>query len=252
MDKISISTSNALKLYRKEKGWTQADLAEKLDENNPKSVKTIAQWEQGKANVPIEVLIKIRNELGLSLDEIYGLEPIERIMPKSKLINKWIEEYSTDESIAFHREPEYPDFEDIKHLQEADIIVFLNGFSLPLVVDEEKGKIYLKELDTIESEIIDFFLRKKLINYFTTYDDETELVKKENFYVTPFLAKVLIENHIEFLDNSIYTEERILNLVTEKFSIEMAREFAKNQNKKTTEQLRNVKKMLDIVKGMSK
>ncbi len=69
-DKIRQSVSEFLKKYRTQRKLTQEQLAEKLNYSS----KMIANWEQEKCDIPRAVIIKLRNESGQSLDEIFGLK----------------------------------------------------------------------------------------------------------------------------------------------------------------------------------
>lgn len=56
-----------LKKYRKEKGFTQSDVAKKL--NSTKT--TIASWEQGKSLPSIETAYKLMMLYGLKIDDLF-------------------------------------------------------------------------------------------------------------------------------------------------------------------------------------
>jgi transcriptional regulator with XRE-family HTH domain len=83
MDKIKLSVAEKLKEYRKLNKMSQLQLAEKLD----RSVKTIQQWEQANTGVPVEILLLLRDELKISIDEIFGLQPINKPLTNEDLIN---------------------------------------------------------------------------------------------------------------------------------------------------------------------
>ena len=73
-----------IKKYRKIKGFTQAELSEKID--------VVPQYfnkiENGKSLPSLDTLIKICNELDISADElIYGKQKIETAL----ITNKWTE-----------------------------------------------------------------------------------------------------------------------------------------------------------------
>ena len=57
-----------LKDYRKKFNLTQEDLAEMLGY----SQKNIAKWEQGFTLPSIEVVITLANQMGISLDKLFG------------------------------------------------------------------------------------------------------------------------------------------------------------------------------------
>lgn len=63
--------SEILKKLRKEKGLTQAQLAERLN----LSQATVASWEVGKRRPDIEFMPTLAEFYGVSVDELYGQEP---------------------------------------------------------------------------------------------------------------------------------------------------------------------------------
>ena len=68
MDKNTIGATILAK--RKEHGWTQKELAEKLHVTD----KTISKWETGKHFPDIEIMEELADTLGISLQELLGLE----------------------------------------------------------------------------------------------------------------------------------------------------------------------------------
>ena len=55
---------------RKEKGWTQAELAEKLGVSN----RSISRWETGKTMPDYSLLSPLCGALGLSVNELFAVE----------------------------------------------------------------------------------------------------------------------------------------------------------------------------------
>lgn len=55
-----------IKYLRKERAWTQKQLAEKL----AVSEDTVQKWEKGINRVPVSELVKIREIFGVSLDAL--------------------------------------------------------------------------------------------------------------------------------------------------------------------------------------
>lgn len=66
---------------RKEKGYTQTVLADKLDVSD----KLISKWETGVSAPDITVLVEIANVLGVTVDEILGGEKTTNIKLKNSL-----------------------------------------------------------------------------------------------------------------------------------------------------------------------
>ena len=74
--------SQFIKDFRKERNLTQEDLAEVLQY----SQKSIAKWEQCVALPPMDVLIKLKELSGKTIDEILGLKDAE--LKKEDLVNE--------------------------------------------------------------------------------------------------------------------------------------------------------------------
>ena len=75
-----IKTGNLIKELRTEKGFTQKELAEKLNV----STAAVSKWENGKGFPDISILEKLSSELGISITElIKGEKNAENIEPDS-------------------------------------------------------------------------------------------------------------------------------------------------------------------------
>lgn len=73
MGDIKDNISNNIVYYRKKSGLTQGQLAEKL---NVKTT-TVSTWERGASSPDIETLYTICTILGISLDDMYGVNTEE-------------------------------------------------------------------------------------------------------------------------------------------------------------------------------
>lgn len=195
MDKIRNAVSRRLKEYRKKAGLTQEDFAE---ENNI-SVKTIAQWEQCKAEVPLYMILKLKKELGISIDQIYGLETIIDDMNDDELEEYLIKEYVNDTFSDLYNIGDFPMGRDMK---EQDIHSFFKeGFNLKFRVNDD-GKISIS-FNKKEKSIIDFLIFKKLITYriFERLDEEMLLeVVDAEYFINKRLALIMLRNKIEWLE----------------------------------------------------
>lgn len=73
-----------IKNKRKELGWTQLDLAKKLNVTD----RAVSKWEQGEGNPDFSLLSKLANQLGMSLDYlIAGISADDFPMPESECIS---------------------------------------------------------------------------------------------------------------------------------------------------------------------
>lgn len=73
MEKVREAVSKFLKDYRKKHNLTQEGLSKQLGYSS----KTIANWEQCKSDMPVATVLKFREETGMLIDAIFGLEKEE-------------------------------------------------------------------------------------------------------------------------------------------------------------------------------
>ena len=232
------ATSTALKNYRKKFKLTQQQFAEM----HQLSLKTVEKWEQCKIEIPHSVIMIIQKGLGISLDEIYGLQTT----PQAKQIETpelWKIEYEKDDSITYEYESEYltTSTEYLKHIQLKEMHFFLDGSNLPLYLDG--NEIVLVTEPSIEKNIICFFLRKGFLSYKKTID---YVSKTANFriLVAPVLAKALINLHIDYLSEMIKTPEQIEEIVRICIRKEKARKDCAFQNESTIKQITELKELI--------
>lgn len=84
MENLNEVLSNNLTTLRKNAGFTQAELASKLDYSD----KTISKWETGEIIPSLENLIKLASLYNVSLDELVSKIPEEHFTQKEKNYNK--------------------------------------------------------------------------------------------------------------------------------------------------------------------
>jgi transcriptional regulator with XRE-family HTH domain len=72
MEKTHIIGQN-IRLLRKQKGWTQSDLAEKLDCTQ----EVIAYYENGERTPPANKIPLFANLFGVTIDELYATKPMK-------------------------------------------------------------------------------------------------------------------------------------------------------------------------------
>jgi len=65
---MSVLGSNILEL-RKEKGWTQKNLAVKINTTED----SIYSWEKGRAEPSVDFIIKLAEVFGVTTDYLFGL-----------------------------------------------------------------------------------------------------------------------------------------------------------------------------------
>ncbi len=69
---LTMSIAMNIKTLRKNKGWTQVELAQKLHT----SQQVITSYETGKKKPPLERLPQIAGIFGVTIDEIVGTKPV--------------------------------------------------------------------------------------------------------------------------------------------------------------------------------
>lgn len=90
MGDIKENISNNLVYYRKRIGLTQSQLAEKLGVKTT----TVSTWERGASSPDIETLYDICRILGVSLDDMYGVNTENDFSPTEKPYDKLITVYT--------------------------------------------------------------------------------------------------------------------------------------------------------------
>ena len=84
-------TGNYIRDKRKLKGWSQEELAERVDVS-PKSIGT---WESGKGSLKMENAERLADCLGVSIEDLFYGRDLDGIDPKEKAeFDKWIKETS--------------------------------------------------------------------------------------------------------------------------------------------------------------
>lgn len=233
------SIAEYLKKYRKIYKLTQEQFAQKLE----MSKKAIEKWEQGKSEVPFEILLMLKNGLNLTFDELYGLSQSNTSHLEVESPELWKIEYEKDDSITYEYESEYltTSTEYLKHIQLKEMRFFLDGSNLPLYLDG--NEIVLVTEPSIEKNIICFFLRKGFLSYKKTID---YVSKTANFriLVAPVLAKALINLHIDYLSEMIKTPEQIEEIVRICIRKEKARKDCAFQNESTIKQIAELKGLI--------
>lgn len=73
MAKTNNMLGETIRSMRKQYGWTQTDLAQKLD----CSQEMIAYYEKGERKPPADKIPMLANILGVSIDELYGAKPVK-------------------------------------------------------------------------------------------------------------------------------------------------------------------------------
>lgn len=81
---MNIETANRLLQYRKQAGYSQEELAEKIGVSR----QAVSKWERSEASPDTDNLIVLAELYGVSLDELLGLTPQKSEEPESTLPEK--------------------------------------------------------------------------------------------------------------------------------------------------------------------
>lgn len=84
-DQLAINIGERLAQLRKEKGMTQAELAEQLDISQPMA----SDYERGKLRLHGELIVQLREILGVTADELLGAtEPAKTTTTKNRRLSR--------------------------------------------------------------------------------------------------------------------------------------------------------------------
>ncbi len=92
---MSIDIANKIKLARKNKNLRQEDIAAELGV----SVQAVSRWECGSAYPDIELLPKLVTYLGISFDELFGMDSVTEGIKVRRFMNEYFSEQDNDEKI---------------------------------------------------------------------------------------------------------------------------------------------------------
>jgi transcriptional regulator with XRE-family HTH domain len=209
--------SQFIKDFRKERNLTQEDLAEVLQY----SQKSVAKWEQCVSLPPMDVLVKLRELSGKTIDEILGLKDAE--LKKEDLINEFkkdktnfLRDYIDGKDVL-----DIYDIEDIYKLEaNFDVSNLLEGeiigfFLMPSVKFFVKDVSYNKiQIQKLKQPFLDFFIRKGLVSIEFVKINEEQLERR--FYATKeFTLMVLncIEENLNFFIEKYKEQEGFKDII---------------------------------------
>ena len=86
MENIKLTIANNIIKYRKEKGLTQLEIAEKINYSD----KTLSKWERGEAIPDVLTLIELAKIFDVSVDQIISDKPVDknRFLVKKKGLSR--------------------------------------------------------------------------------------------------------------------------------------------------------------------
>lgn len=165
MEEIRESVSTFLKEYRKRKKLSQERFSEMLGYCS----KSIANWEQCKADVPLDILLKLRKETGSPLDEILGLKFLKEYDDAFDFSYEICVDYAQDDyaRLMVTRERKISNVYYIMTYAFDDMDDFLcalsNGYKTINAKDENNVAVTFDE-DVINKYQFAYLVQKEIIN----------------------------------------------------------------------------------------
>lgn len=225
-----------LEKARKNKGYTQSDIAEKL------SVKreSVSQWEHGERDIKASQLIELANILDVSADYLLGLSDMEIYDADIKSVSKFL---GISETLALSLQVNFEEIvesEDASGILKAIEWIFYNGvicdiadsillfreemdknilFSTNAIIEEKKKNMFI---DVLTEKMIDL----KGYAEFTTYKLVMEKLNKCADMMGSFFTEEEIKklNDIEKISDLIELngsfESEIANKTFKKYIID--------------------------------
>lgn len=146
---------------RKEKGLTQAELAEKLGVTD----RSVSNWENGKCMPDLSLFIPISKEFGITVNDLMSGEIIDKKDYQEKL------EYNFMNTVVTVKKEIVNHFKKIILTAILLFIIIILGITSFLLMNEYKQKtIYLK-YNQIDFKICDFSDEYYKVNIKTNFDD---------------------------------------------------------------------------------
>ena len=220
-----MNIGNVIKKYRKELGYTQEEMANRLGVTTP----AVNKWENGNSNPDIELLAPIARLLHISLDTLLSFRENLTDIEIEELIHKMDKMFSEEGfektyQWAVNTIKEYPNC----NLLIWQIAVMLDSRRIigmcenPDRYDEQINSWYEMALSDKDEKIqhyaadslFGFYLRKKnyemaekYLNYFSDYDPMKK-VKQGQLY----MKQGKKEEAFEMLEKAVFSEYTTLNL----------------------------------------
>lgn len=191
--------------FRKEKGWTQNDLADKLQVSN----KAVSKWESNKGEPSIEFLPRLAELFGITLDCLMtGKEVKETInyddMDSKKRAIKLINNDDVKNFIKYGYNNDSILFEDDIDKKRACQRFMLNA--------EIRKAIYANESKKIFSVVVDEFINSKKVKDLIVQHDNNLLCLIEHLNeIDAFIKMCALTNRVDILEKVKFHELTVVN-----------------------------------------
>lgn len=233
-----MNIGNVIKKYRKELGYTQEEMANRLGVTTP----AVNKWENGNSNPDIELLAPIARLLHISLDTLLSfretltdIEVTELIQQMDKMFSE--EGYEKTYQWAINIIQEYPNC----NMLIWQVAVMLDSRRImgqcehPDIYDDQINSWYEMALNDKDEKIqhhaadslFSFYLRKenyemaeKYLNFFSDYDPTKKL-----YLGRLYMKQEKTEEAYEKLENVVFSGYTTLNLA---FGVMITKALEKN------------------------
>ena len=179
-EQIRENVSKFLKKYRKDRNLTQKQLADKLHY----TTKMVSNWEQCANDIPLEIVIKLREETETPIDEIFGLK-FDRAYEDTR-DPLWIicSDYGCDEGNMAYTFSMYEGIsyeEDLQSYAMEDMYYFLTHIENEgSTINRDEKKVRVKfDKETIGRNEFTHLVREKYFNPIYNKNKETGVFEIE-------------------------------------------------------------------------
>lgn len=204
-----MNIGNVIKKYRKEFGYTQEEMANRLGVTTP----AVNKWENGNSNPDIELLAPIARLLHISLDTLLSfcetltdIEVTELIQQMDKMFSE--EGYEKTYQWAINIVQEYPN---------CNMLIW----QVAVMLDSRRIMGQCEHPDIYDDQINSWYeMAEKYLNFFSDYDPTKKL-----YLGRLYMKQEKTEEAYEKLENVIFSGYTTLNLA---FGVMITKALEKN------------------------
>lgn len=204
-----MNIGNVIKKYRKELGYTQEEMANRLGVTTP----AVNKWENGNSNPDIELLAPIARLLHISLDTLLSfcetltdIEVTELIQQMDKMFSE--EGYEKTYQWAINIVQEYPN---------CNMLIW----QVAVMLDSRRIMGQCEHPDIYDDQINSWYeMAEKYLNFFSDYDPTKKL-----YLGRLYMKQEKTEEAYEKLENVIFSGYTTLNLA---FGVMITKALEKN------------------------
>lgn len=191
-----MNIGNVIKKYRKELGYTQEEMANRLGVTTP----AVNKWENGNSNPDIELLAPIARLLHISLDILLSFRENLTDLEIEELIHKMDKMFSEE---GFEKTYQWA-VNTIKEYPNCNLLIW----QIAVMLDSRRIIGMCENPDRYDEQINSWYeMAEKYLNYFSDYDPMKK-VKQGQLY----MKQGKKEEAFEMLEKAVFSEYTTLNL----------------------------------------